>query len=363
MKKWQYISAIFSLTIVLGVLSCNKTGDKPEPTSGLDRKPMLENYANSYIVPGYADMLKQLEALQQSVNSFVQAPDAAKLSQVQNNLTSSYMQWQAVAMFEFGPAEDVALRTYINTYPVTVSKLDKNITAGSYNLEEFGNKDAQGLPAVDYLVNGISLEMYTTDAQADNRKKYLQDVVNKMLEKATTVNSTWSSYKNTFIESTGTDANSSISQMVNGIVLYYERYLRGGKIGIPVGAMTGNALPTNVESLYSPENSLKLASAALNNFKAFYETIGDEASLQSYLKALDIKDDNGVLLATLIENEITEAMVELSQLNGTLIDNINNNRTAVLELYDEIQDVVPLLKVDMVSALSISITYTDNDGD
>lgn len=362
MKKWYLFTGVFMLAMVLTVVSCKKNSDNPEPTNGLDRKPMLENYANNYIVPAYADMLAKLESLQTSVADFTQSPDAFKLSQVQNELFFCYMQWQAVAMYEFGPAEESALRTYMNTYPVTISKLNNNITTGSYNLEEFGSKDAQGLPAVDYLVNGLALDMYINDAQAANRKKYLQDVVSKMIEKVSEVNNKWSTHKNTFTENTGTDANSSTSRLVNGIVLYYERYLRSGKIGIPVGAMTGSPLPENTESLYAPEDALKYAVAALINFKSFYKG-GSSASLQSYLAALDIKDNNGVLLSTAIENELTEATDKLSELNGSLVDNINNNKTEVLKAYDELQDVVPLLKVDMVSALSISITYTDNDGD
>jgi hypothetical protein len=32
-------------------------------------------------------------------------------------------------------------------------------------------------------------------------------------------------------------------------------------------------------------------------------------------------------------------------------------------VYTEMQNVIKMLKVDMTSAMSITITYTDNDGD
>src|SRR5690606_15309447 len=126
---------------------------------------------------------------------------------------------------------------YLNIYPVTVSELENNMTSGNYDLETFGNKDAQGFPALDYLLNGIALDKYTTDPQAANRKQYLLAVVNKMLQKTTEVRDEWNSYKNTFITGTGTDAGSAFSHMVNNYILYYERYFRSGKIGLPVGAM------------------------------------------------------------------------------------------------------------------------------
>lgn len=68
-------------------------------------------------------------------------------------------------------------------------------------------------------------------------------------------------------------------------------------------------------------------------------------------------------MADLVMQELNDALASIQSLNGTLQDNIQNNRTAVLNTYEQIQEVVPLLKVDMVSAFSISITYTDNDGD
>ena len=41
----------------------------------------------------------------------------------------------------------------------------------------------------------------------------------------------------------------------------------------------------------------------------------------------------------------------------------NTPPTDMLMAYDEVQRVVPLLKVDMVSAMSIAIDFVDADGD
>ncbi|MCB0696013.1 MAG: imelysin family protein [Chitinophagaceae bacterium] len=361
MKKWPLFLGLM-LVVMLAAISCNKEGNEPAPIAQLDRKPMLENYANNFIAPAYAKMTTDVEALESAVSAFVAAPDEAKLIAAQQALATAYLQWQKTDLYEFGPAEGAQLRSYMNTYPVTVSKVTDNISSGTYDLESFGNRDAQGFPAMDYLLNGTDMSMYTTGANAAGRKAYLSAVVAKMAEKIKAVNTDWSTYKSTFIESTGTDVNSSLSQVVNGCVLYYERYLRGGKIGIPAGVMSGTPSVGHVESFYSPENSIPFAVAALNEVKNFY-TGGTAASMQTYLAAIGTKDDNGMLMADLIQQEMTEAINSMKGLNGTLIDNINNNRTSVLQAYDEIQDVVPLLKVDMVSAFSISITYTDNDGD
>lgn len=368
MKKWGLFTGLV-LAVLTAAISCNKEKNtNPGNNSGLDRKPMLENYANNYIIPAYADMVVQLSDLKTKIEAFTTAPGSNTIEAAQSSLRSAYITWQKVDMLEFGPAEGTVLRGYMNIYPATISKINTNISNGSFELEQFGNRDAQGFPALDYLLNGNTLSMYTSDVQATNRKQYLLAVINKMLEKTTGVKNEWDTYKNTFVNATGTDVNSGLSQMVNAYVLYYERYLRSGKIGLPVGAMTGVAKPDIVESFYNQPLSKELAATALKSVMNFYSgksyngsSTGE--SMKSYLAALGTKDESGVLMSDYIETEMNAALTALNGLNTTIRDGVQNNRTQVLSIYEELQDVVPLLKVDMVSAFSISITYTDNDGD
>lgn len=373
-KKWLALTGSVLLAGILLIASCKKEDGKSNNTGGLDRKPMLTNYADNYIIPAYTAFDASLTALKAKADAFTAAPDAITLSTLQTAWKDAYKVWQRTDLLEFGPAEDLSLRMYINTFPVTVSKLEANISSGSYDLETFGNKDAQGLPALDYLLNGLAapptdiIAKYSTDAQAAARKKYLLDVIIKMQEKAGRIKTDWATYRSTFIERTGTDVNGSISKMTNAFVLYYERYLRSGKIGYPVGAMTGVALPSHTEAFYSPNLSKELAEIALQSVIRFYEGKyydgnGQGDGMKSYLKAIGTKDANGTLMADVISTELGDAMTSLQALTTTIRSGVDSNRPAVLHIYEALQKVVALLKVDMVSAFGISITYVDNDGD
>ena len=55
-------------------------------------------------------------------------------------------------------------------------------------------------------------------------------------------------------------------------------------------------------------------------------------------------------------------MVEALQAFKTEIEE-NSPPTDMLMAYDEVQRAVPLMKVDMVSAMSIAIDFVDADGD
>jgi len=373
MKKTIMGLAGMALLIAVAFTACNKKDDNGT-TDNFDRKALLTNYADNYVTPAYQEMVAKMNTLKQDAAAFTAAPDEPKLLALQNSWKDAYLTWQKVELLEFGPAENVSLRMYINIYPVSETKVNNNIASGSYDLDAFGNKDAQGFPALDLLINGTGataadiVSYYNTGSLATNRKNYLMAVVNKMTDMITGVQSAWAGYKDAFVESTGVSANSSLSQLVNSYVLYYERYLRSGKIGLPVGAMAGTPSPGLTEANYSPALSKDLAVAAMKAVRQFYEGMSYDGTnngvgMRDYLAAIGTKDEQGKLMSDVVAAEMDEATTALEGLNGTIKDAVTNNRPAVLSVYDQLQNVVPLLKVDMVSAFGISITYVDNDGD
>ena len=64
-----------------------------------------------------------------------------------------------------------------------------------------------------------------------------------------------------------------------------------------------------------------------------------------------------------IRNALAEAIAKSEELSDDYVDELTNNRSKVVELYNEIQDIAVLIKIDMMQALSIKITYEDTDGD
>lgn len=68
-------------------------------------------------------------------------------------------------------------------------------------------------------------------------------------------------------------------------------------------------------------------------------------------------------LGNRISEKINTAKQMLSELDENFYNQINNNNTKFLRVYDAIQEVVVLLKVDMLQLLSINVDYVDADGD
>ncbi|WP_440121333.1 imelysin family protein [Tenacibaculum sp. Ill] len=362
------------LLLAVVVYACSSdSSDNPTPSDGFDRGAMLTHLADNIIIPSFESFDNQLTTLETKATSFTDAPNATTLAEVRTAWLNAYKAWQHVEMFNIGKAEELGFVNFFNIYPLTVIDVESNVSNGTYDLNSSNNHDAQGFPALDYLLYGVAandtaiLEKYTTDANAANYKKYITDVIAQMSGLTTAILNDWKgSYKNEFVGATGNTVTSSVNKMVNDYVQHYEKSIRTNKVGIPTGTFSsGTTFPEKVEAYYSKTVSKELALEALNasqnffNGKHFTSNITG-VSFKSYLEYLDRND-----LSVAIINQFNSVRTQINTLNNSFSDQITNDNTAMTKTYDELQKNVILLKTDMMQAFNISIDagYVDNDGD
>lgn len=379
MSLLRYQGSGFLLVMFL-IAGCGGSGSDPDPVvDPLDRVPMLTNWADNIVIPSYDKFDAKLKTMVSAAEAFSSAPSSTTLAAFRSNWIDAYVEWQRVELFEFGPADRSTMRNFFNIYPADEAGIAQNIADPNSNLALPVAYSTQGFPALDYLLNGLAdtdqdiLALYTSDPDAAKRLAYIKRLTDRMTSIFTTVISDWKgSYRDTFISRTGLDIGSSTSIVVNSYVLNYERFIRSGKIGIPSGAMTasgGVKYPEKVEAYYQRDISLTLAKAAhqasidfFNGRSVSADTEGP--SFKSYLNALDAKDPNtGTLLSQIIVDQLSAANLKLGTLGDNLYEQVVNNNQPMIDTYAEMQKVVRLIKVDMTSAMSVTITYTDNDGD
>ncbi|WP_437370819.1 imelysin family protein [Maribacter litoralis] len=348
--------------------------DDPVDEVSFERSAMLINWADNIIIPSYKAFTGDLETLLSSFDTFKAEVNESNLIALRASWLNAYKTWQRVEMFEIGPAESVGFQLNMNIYPTDNEKIDGFIVDGSYDLSLSSNRSAKGFPALDYLLNGLGdndaeiLAFYNSDNK-EAYLKYTEDVLLDMQALTETVVSDWTNgYRDTFVANDGASSTASVDRMVNDYIFYYEKYLRAGKMGIPLGVFSGSTLPRNVEAYFdgSISNDLFLEGlAAVQDFfnGKHYNSSTQGESLASYLDALNtVKNEED--LSTLINDQMNTAksmVVDLSAFRAEIED--NNPPTNMLLAYDEVQKAVPMLKVDMVSAMSISIDFVDADGD
>jgi predicted lipoprotein len=371
------ISAIVFIACTLS--GCGAGGNEPSPADNAkDREIILTHWADDLIIPAYDTFAVTLLAMEEKATAFAAAPDLAALTALRDTWVNAYIVWQKVELFEFGPADKYTLRNFFNIYPADVNGILSNIDNPSANLDLPASYAQQGFPALDYLINGTGandsaiLSYYTDATHGTQRLGYLNRIAARMNSLLRSVTSEWKgAYRDTFISKTGLDIGSSTGLVVNAFTLYYERYVRSGKIGIPSGAALGSAgtsYPERVEAFYKRDISRLLAktahAAAADFFNGTDGTGMGGPSFQSYIDALGAKDaTSGTLLSNIINDQFATVAIQLDGLSPNFYDQIQTGNDKMLAVYSAMQKLVRLLKVDMTSAMSVTITYTDNDGD
>lgn len=366
--------------IALLILGCGSNNNDPTPDEhGADRKIILTHWVDNIITPAYDKFKVKFDAMVSKSQVFTATPNANSLAEFRTAWADAYAEWEKVELFEFGPADRYTLRNFFNIYPADVVGIVTNMNDPSSSLEVPASYPRQGFPALDYLLYGVGgddsavIAYYTNSSEGARRLDYVNRLVARMTTLLTTVISEWKGvYRDTFILKTGLDIGSSFGIVINAYVLHFERYIRSGKIGIPSGATiasVGVPYPEKVEAFYRKEISQLLAKNAHEAVMDFFNgkniVTGESGpSFKTYLDALDAKDmTTGTLLSTIINDQFFVISAKLDALSPNLYDQVQTNNQAMIDTYTAMQQMVRILKVDMTSAMSITITYTDNDGD
>ena len=390
MKRYWIIGVVVAF-----IWACSSDGDQPNGMTDdvgttdddggamdddvtsvtFDRSAMLANWADNIIIPAYNEFLVAYADFQSAYDTFRTGRTEENLVVLRTEWLDAYKSWQRVSMFEIGPAEEDGLRLNINTYPTDIELLEAFVINDNYDFSLPSNRDVKGFPALDYLINGLAetdteiVVLYTTDITGDAYLEYFRDVISDIEARVVSVLDDWNAgYRDTFVNNDGSSATASVDRFVNDFIFYYEKFLRAGKMGIPLGVFTGTVAPQTLESFYRDGVGNELFLEGLDAVQDFFNgkhfnSSDTGESLASYLRTLNTVKD-GAALDEVINGQFNLARDMVASLDAFRLEiEESTPPTDMLLAYDEVQKAVPLLKVDMVSAMSIAIDFVDADGD
>lgn len=357
----RQLAFLLSLFFVVFFAACDpdSAGDDDNPTADFDRQAMLADWVDNVIVPGYTDLESALGTLLDDTRTFTDTPTEENRTALRTSYRNAYLAYQTISPFLIGRAEEIRLREQLNTYPADVELIRENATGNAPNLELPSNTAAQGFPALDYLLYGLNENvLLADDNEAAAYNAYLLTLVERINALTSEAASDWTeSTRAEFIANDGNSATASIDRTVNDYIFYYEKFLRAGKVGIPAGVFSDDPLADRAEALYSGL-SPELFAVALDATEDFFTNHG----LADYLDAMEVERD-GANLSTSITNQFSSARTAASTIDLPFHQQVTTDNIKMLELYNELQRNVILLKVDMLQALSINVDYVDADGD
>jgi len=402
-------SLILTFSLVLACMSCDdkkitiatnpgqgaQTGTSSLKTP-FSRMGLLKNWVNNIITPAYLDFKKQLTVLKKAENNFVNTSSEENLVLLQKALLETQKKWQHVAMFEFGKAEELKYRTYMNSYPLDFktskdnseedddtikTNLDeKNLKIDEINFKIEDRADEQGLPAVDYLINGQGtsnegiIDFYTTNSRSANYKKYLTKVVDRMVNLTNEVVIDWQKNADSIILKTEASDTGSFEKLINDYLNYFEQGFREAKIATPSGKRDGVKFIRAVESFYSSKNSKILFLESYKALKNFYEgnAYSDNSkrghSIKSYLEFLNqtVWDEDSrrqLNIIELVDEKYKAIDKSVTLLNEDFTEQIKTDNSKMKDTFNALQSYVILTKLNIFQLLNVTVDFVDGDGD
>lgn len=356
---------------LFGLNSCG-SGVDDDQDNDFDRAVLLDNWCDNLIIPSYENYYNETLILKDAVELFADDPtNIQNFESCRVAFISTYLSWQEVALYDFGPASNRALLSTTNTYPTDIDKINQAVPDDNWTPGSPATLDNIGLPAIDYLLNAD--DAFNQLSNSPDRLAHLVRLIQFMKVEAEAVYSDWTTtYGATFKASTGTEMGSSIGEVLNAFNKVYETYVRKQKLGLPTGIMTlsGTPLPGHVEAYYAQNLSVDLLASAILPFENiylgnYYDTSGiliEGMGIDDYLISFgDV--EYGSILDSDIKAQIISSKQAISTLENPLSDYVVNNTAEANEVYQELQALVVLWKVDMMGALGVLVTYIDNDGD
>ena len=365
-----------SAFVLFGCLAIMLVGCEPDGGSdgtGFDRAAYLTQTADELIVPSYEEFAEDASNLYETFASLetgeVLPEDVAVL---RDQLRTAYTSWQLAQLFDFGPATTRALLVTTNTFPTDTLEIAADCLKETWTGGLPATLNSSGLPALDWLLfNGDALQVAA--AFNDGQQGVLGHAMRLsefMRAESQAVLDGWNNgYRDEFVASTGTEAGSSMGELLNAFNRVYEGNIRKQKLGLPNGIMTFSQTPqpSLVEAPYAATWSVDLIVEGLRACAQVY--FGDDANgstqnlgLDDYLKSLG-NVEFGEGLHEDISAQLASAQTALLSLEDPLAEYVVNQQAASFEVYAELQALVVLWKVDMMSSLGVLITYQDNDGD
>ena len=133
------------------------------------------------------------------------------------------------------------------------------------------------------------------------------------------------------------------------------------KLGRPLGIAEGDGPhPEEVEAGLSGNSLAQIQQNVTAVQIAF--TGGDGLGLDDYLDYLGAESE-GIPLSQKINEQFATTQAALNAIEPPLATAVSQDTATVQAAYDEMRQLLILIKVDMANQLGVTITFNDSDGD
>jgi hypothetical protein len=333
------------------------------------RDAVLRDLARDVIAPAYQSLVAQCRELTNAVGQFTQTTNQASLDQARKAWLAAADAANRIRCFQAGPMADSDDAPTFYYPQVTGDSIEGVIADSSHaidqsRIDEVG-ANSKGLYAAEYLLfdrrGGQATEPMESAKALDllsgseRRREYLLAIVRDMETKAGQIADAWiASGDHATAAKFAAGGHVSIDVLVNHLAGSLEALQN--RLSFPL--MLPNPLS---HQLYRIErsrsaSSLEGAMAQLEGIQKIYRGSGG-LGLGDAVKAVNAP------LAKRIDDQFDKAMSAAKAIGEPLEQAAVDKRPAVQNACDQTHALEILFKVDLASALGVTITFTSGDGD
>ncbi|AKU91998.1 imelysin family protein [Vulgatibacter incomptus] len=341
-----------------------------------DRREMLRSLGETVILPTYRDFASRSVTFADAARSFCGGPTEEGLAAARKAWSEARAPWKQSEAFAIGPAKEVPWRIApkVDFWPVRPPSVDE-VLAGSepIDADALGRMGtvARGMPVAEYLLfapKEATLETFLDADGGGRRCDYLVALAEDLSRSAALMVSAWSPDDGNWLGELADAGVSSqafptveaaVAQVANQMV-DLARTVVEGKIGKPMGKTTGGTpLPDFVESRFSGravDDMLDDLRGLQHLYEGLYAGV-QGTGFADYVRSRRSSLDPEILLA------LSEATKAVQALPRPLEEHLDDRGGELTRAYRATKAVYRILGVDMASALGLSVSFTDNDGD
>lgn len=363
-SRWSLILIL----LTFGVCACSDDSDDSDTpiTPQLNRVEATETWAEHWL-PAQLDSAKSATIrLQEVVDSYAASGDPNDLTVAREAWTRAALAWSSIELSNIGDARFTFLYARMHQWPVDADRLETYIddNEASDFAELLPNAPASiiGLSALEYLL--FSQETVQDQHMFLQQPKYtsfLQALSMHQRDNQDEIHKFWieDGYAMDIALNDGSGVNESFNMLYNSMMFELE-VLKNRELGQALGKQTGDQGAALLRAYRSGQSGASYL-AKLEAIYASYtglERIGYDDLLRQQTAGTP-----NAQLADEVNALFQQALASARNAQQPWSAGVDQNDPQLEDTYQHISDLVILFRSDIASSLSVTIVFSDTDGD
>ena len=324
---------------------------------------MLTNIAHSVIVPSYAEFVKRARTLAQALTDLKKSPETNTLAKAQEAWREAMHAWKTTYASHFGPAMENSQAHRIYYSPIRRASVDRM-------LRDSAPIDAAAIENLGVSVIGLgTLEYFLFDGKGRNdevlkrfvgetegRRRVFAEVLGAdIVRRGEAILDAWKNESGLARKTFLTGGQDTVGALVNTLAFAVEAGVFA-RLRQMVGFFESNLTqPDYFEGGISGMSQRNMI-AVLRGARAIY-TGGDGPGLDDQVASV------GSPIGPKLLAQFDATIRAFEAIGGPIENGLKNNRARIDAASEECKKLEVMIKVDLTSALGVTLTFTSVDGD